>query len=137
MSNKKTNQFKLSIRHNQQLIQSPVFCGGKADFRDGFQDNYLTVAHFWVQLYEGSGYFFHVKMPGYRRLSLAAATILHFTACCIRLLVSQNPTACIAYLGGSSQLLIRSTGGDHLGVKKTPRPLNYMGKTGSHHFIAD
>ncbi len=63
-----------------------------------------------IKLTEGSGYFFHVKMPGYRLASLAAATTLHFTAFCIQLLVSQNPTACIAYLGGSSRLLIRSTG---------------------------
>jgi len=63
-----------------------------------------------LQLNEGSGYFFHVKMPGYRLASLAAATTLHFTACCIQLFVSRNPTACIAYLGGSSQLFIRSTG---------------------------
>jgi len=61
-------------------------------------------------LYEESGYFFHFKMPVYRLASLAAATTPHFTACCIHLLLSQNPTACIAYLGGSSQLLIRSTG---------------------------
>ena len=45
---------------------------------------------------QGSGYFFHVKMPGYRLASLSAATTLHFTACCIQLLLSQNPTACIA-----------------------------------------
>jgi hypothetical protein len=59
---------------------------------------------------EGSGYFFHVKMPGYRLASLTAATTLHFTACFIQLLLSRNPTACIAYFGGNSQLLIRSTG---------------------------
>jgi hypothetical protein len=47
-------------------------------------------------------------MPGYRLASLAAATILHFTACFIELLLSQNTTACIAYLGGNNQLLIRS-----------------------------
>jgi len=48
-------------------------------------------------------------MPGYRLASLAAATILDFTACCIQLLVSLNPTACIAYLGGKSHLLVRNT----------------------------
>jgi hypothetical protein len=52
----------------------------------------------YSQLIEGSGYFFYVKMPGYRLASLAAATPLHFTALCIQLLLAQNPTACIAYL---------------------------------------
>jgi hypothetical protein len=45
-------------------------------------------------------------MPGYRLASLAAATILNFAACFIPLLLSQNPKACIAYLGGNSQLQI-------------------------------
>jgi len=62
------------------------------------------------KLVEGPGYFLHVKMPGYRLASLSAATTPHFTACYIQDLLSQNPTACIAYLGGSRQLLIRSTG---------------------------
>jgi hypothetical protein len=45
-------------------------------------------------------------MPGYRLPSLAAATILDFTAGSIQPLMSQNPTAYIAYLGSNSQLLI-------------------------------
>jgi hypothetical protein len=49
-----------------------------------------------LQVFEGSGYFFHVKMPGYGLASLAAATTLQFTACCIQLPLSQNPIACIA-----------------------------------------
>jgi len=62
------------------------------------------------QLLEGSRYFFHVKMPGYRLARQAAATTLHFTACDIELVLSQNPAVCIAYLGGNSQLPIRSAG---------------------------
>jgi hypothetical protein len=72
-------------------------------------DNFSNL-NLGLQLNEESGYFFHVKMPGYRLASLAAATTLHFTARCIQPLLSQNPTACIAYLGGSSQLPISSTG---------------------------
>jgi hypothetical protein len=49
-------------------------------------------------------------MPGYRLASLTAATTLHFTACYMQLPLSQNPTVCIAYLGGISQLLMRSAG---------------------------
>jgi hypothetical protein len=55
---------------------------------------------------QGSGYFFHDKMPGYRLPGLSAATTLHFTACCIQHPLCLNPTVCFAYLGGSSQLLI-------------------------------
>jgi hypothetical protein len=73
-----------------------------------------------AQLNEGSGYFFHVKMPGYRLASLTAATTLHFTAFRIQLLLSQNPTACFAYLGGSSQLLIRGTGAIILSWSQRP-----------------
>jgi hypothetical protein len=61
-------------------------------------------------LFEGSGYFFHDKMPRYRLQGLSAATTLHFIACHIEHPMSQNPTACFAYLGGNSQLLIKSTG---------------------------
>jgi hypothetical protein len=49
-------------------------------------------------------------MPGYRLPVLAAATALHFTACHIQHPLSQKPTASVAYPGGSSQLLIKSTG---------------------------
>jgi hypothetical protein len=61
-------------------------------------------------LIQGSGYFFHDKMPGYRLAGLSAATTLQFTACHIQHPTSQNPTASFAYPGGNSQLLIRSTG---------------------------
>jgi hypothetical protein len=61
-------------------------------------------------LIQGSGYFFHDKMPGYRLPGLAAATALQFTACRIQHPLSQKPTASFAYPGGSSQLLIKSTG---------------------------
>jgi hypothetical protein len=59
---------------------------------------------------QGSGYFFHDEMPGYRLPSLAAATVLDFTACRIQYPPSQKPTASFAYPGGNSQLIIRSTG---------------------------
>jgi hypothetical protein len=62
------------------------------------------------QIYQGSGYFFHDKMPGYRLLGLAAATTLQFAACHIKHPLSQKPTASFAFPGGSSQLLLRSTG---------------------------
>jgi hypothetical protein len=61
-------------------------------------------------IFQESGYFFHDKMPGYRLPGLAAATVLQFTACRIQHPLSQKPTASFAYPGGSSQLLIRSTG---------------------------
>jgi hypothetical protein len=61
-------------------------------------------------LIQGSGYFFHDKMPGYRLLGLAAATTLHFTACQIKHPLSQKPTASFAYPGGCSQLLVGSAG---------------------------
>jgi hypothetical protein len=82
----------------------------------------IFLKHRWnkPKLFEGLGYFLHVKMPGYRLASLSAATTLHFTACCIQLLLSQNPTAFIAYLGGSSQLLIRSTGAIILSCSQRP-----------------
>jgi len=63
-----------------------------------------------IQINQGSGYFFHDKMPGYRRAGLSAATTPQFTACHIQHLPSQKPPACFAYPGGSSQLLIRNTG---------------------------
>jgi hypothetical protein len=63
-----------------------------------------------THLFQGSRYFFHDKMPGYRLPGLAAATTLHFIACHIQHPLSQKPTACFAYPGGSNQLLIRGTG---------------------------
>jgi len=62
------------------------------------------------QLYQGSGYFFHDKMPGYRLPGQAAATNLHFAAYHTQHPLSQKPKASFAYPGGKSQLLIRSTG---------------------------
>jgi hypothetical protein len=59
---------------------------------------------------QGSGYFFHGKMPGYCLPSLTAATALHFTAGHLKLSFEQEPTPCFAFLGGNSPLPIRSTG---------------------------
>jgi hypothetical protein len=59
---------------------------------------------------QGSVYFFHDKMPGYRLPGLAAATALQFTACHIQHPLSQGPTASFAYPGGSNHLHIKSTG---------------------------
>jgi len=49
-------------------------------------------------------------MPGYCLPGLAAATILRFTAWRIQHPLSQKPTAPVAYPGGRSQLLVKSTG---------------------------
>jgi hypothetical protein len=59
---------------------------------------------------EGSGYFYHVKMPSCCLPSLTAATALHFTAVYLKLSLQQEPTLCFAYLGGNSPLPLRSTG---------------------------
>jgi hypothetical protein len=59
---------------------------------------------------QGSGYFFHDKMPVYRLPGLAAATALQFTACRIQHPLSLKQTASFAYPGGSNHLLIRGTG---------------------------
>jgi hypothetical protein len=61
-------------------------------------------------LFQGSGCFFHGKMPGYCQPGLAAATALQFTACRIQHPLSQEPKASIAYAGGSSHFSIKSTG---------------------------
>jgi hypothetical protein len=61
-------------------------------------------------LIQGSGYFFHDKMPGYCLPSLTAATALHFTAGYLKLSRQQEPTPCFAFLGGNSPLPIRTTG---------------------------
>jgi len=65
---------------------------------------------FNLYLVEGSGCFFHDKMPGCCLLSLTAATTLHFTASYLKLSLQQEPTPCFAFLGGNSPLHIRSTG---------------------------
>jgi hypothetical protein len=62
------------------------------------------------QLIQGSGQFFHDKMPGCCLPSLIAATALQFTAGCLKLSLEQEPTPCFAFLGGNSPLPIRSTG---------------------------
>jgi hypothetical protein len=49
-------------------------------------------------------------MPAYCLPGLAAATTPQFTACHIKLPLSQKPTTCVAYSGGSNQLLFKSTG---------------------------
>jgi hypothetical protein len=59
---------------------------------------------------EGSGYFFHDKMPGCCLPSLTAATALHFTACDLKVSLQQEPAPCFAFLGGNSPLPIGSTG---------------------------
>jgi hypothetical protein len=59
---------------------------------------------------QGSGYFFHGKMPGCCLPSRTAATTLHVTAGYLKLLRQQDPTPCFAFLGGNSPLPIKSTG---------------------------
>jgi hypothetical protein len=49
-------------------------------------------------------------MPGYRRADPTAATTPQFTARRIQHLLSQKPTSCFAYPGGSSRLLIKGIG---------------------------
>jgi hypothetical protein len=61
-------------------------------------------------LSQGSGYFFHGKMPGYCLPSLTAATALHFTAGYLKLSLQQELTPCFAFFGGNGLLPIRSTG---------------------------
>jgi hypothetical protein len=85
----------------------------------------MEYLYFNCTLNGGSGYFFHVKMPGYRLASLAAATTLDFTACCIQPLLSQNPTACIAYLpvqAAVANCLLRTQGRSFRREKNTPTP---------------
>jgi hypothetical protein len=49
-------------------------------------------------------------MPGCCLPSLTAATALQFTTGGLQLSLEQEPTLCIAFLGGNSPLLIRKTG---------------------------
>jgi hypothetical protein len=62
------------------------------------------------KLVQGSGYFFHGKMPGCCLPSLIAATAIHFTVGYLKLSLEQEPMPCFAFLGGNSPLPIRSTG---------------------------
>jgi hypothetical protein len=57
------------------------------------------------QLAQGSGYFFHGKMPG-----CCLPSLTDFTAGYLKLSLEQEPTPCFAFLGGNSPLPIRSTG---------------------------
>jgi hypothetical protein len=61
-------------------------------------------------LYEGSGCFFHNKMPGCCLPSLTAATASHFTAGYLKRSLQQEPTSCFAFLGGNSPLTSRNSG---------------------------
>jgi hypothetical protein len=61
-------------------------------------------------LIQGSGYFFHDKMPGCCLPSLTAATTLQFTTGGLQLSLEQESTLCFAFLGGNSPLPIRTTG---------------------------
>jgi hypothetical protein len=63
-----------------------------------------------IQLIQGSGYFFHDKMPGCCLPSLTAATTLQFTTSGLKISLEQEPTPCFAFLGGNSLLPIRTTG---------------------------
>ena len=63
----------------------------------------------YILSYQGSGCFFHNKMPDYRLPGLAAATTQHFTACHIQHSLSQKPITSFAYPGGSNHLLIKTT----------------------------
>jgi hypothetical protein len=62
------------------------------------------------ELIQGSGYFFHGKMPGCCLPSLTAATALHFIAGYLKLSLEQEPRPCFAFLGGNNRLPVRSTG---------------------------
>jgi hypothetical protein len=59
---------------------------------------------------QGSGYFFHDKMPGCCPPSLTAATPLQFTAGGLQRSLQQEPAPRFAFLGGNSLLPIRRTG---------------------------
>jgi hypothetical protein len=48
-----------------------------------------------INLIEGSGYFFHDKMPGCCLPSLTAATALHFTAGYLKLSLQQDAVFCL------------------------------------------
>jgi hypothetical protein len=63
-----------------------------------------------MQLSQGSGYFFHDKMPGCCLPSLTAATALQFTTDCFQLTLEKEPTQSFAFLGGNSPLPLRNTG---------------------------
>jgi hypothetical protein len=63
-----------------------------------------------LYLSEGSGYFFHGKMPGCCLPSLTAATALHFTAGYLKLSLQQQRTPCFAFLGGNRPLPLGSAG---------------------------
>jgi hypothetical protein len=60
------------------------------------------------QLFQGSRYFFHGKMPGCCLPSLTAATPLQFTTDGLKISVQQEPTPYFAFLGGNSPLTIRT-----------------------------
>ncbi len=77
----------------------------------------------WGYIIQGSGQFFHDKMPDCCLLSLTAATTLQFIAGCLQLSLEQEPTPSFAFLGGYSPLPIRSTGAIILSSKKIPQPL--------------
>jgi hypothetical protein len=63
-----------------------------------------------VHLTQGSGCFFHCKMPGCCLPSLTAATALHFTAGLLKHSLQQELTPCFAFLGGNRPLPHRSSG---------------------------
>jgi hypothetical protein len=64
--------------------------------RRGFPERKLSI------LDQGSGCFFHGKIPGCCLPNLTAATALHFTAGYLKLSLQQEPTPCFAFLGGLS-----------------------------------
>jgi hypothetical protein len=80
-------------------------------FRTGYYHKTLPIDSETVsKLSQGSGYFFHDKMPGCRLPSLTAATPLQFTTGGLQLSLEQEPTPCFAFLSGNSLLPIRTTG---------------------------
>jgi hypothetical protein len=70
----------------------------------------LQISCVKLKLSQGSGYFFHDKMPGCSLPSLTAATALQFTTGGLKISLEQEPTPCFAFFGGNSPLPIRTTG---------------------------
>jgi hypothetical protein len=65
---------------------------------------------YYISRAQGSGYFFHGKMPSCCLPILIAATAFHFTADYLKLSLQQEPTPYFAFLGDNSLLPFGSSG---------------------------